>query len=109
MQINLTGHHVDITDALRDYVQDKFERLERHFDQVIDIHVVLTVEKNHNKAEANLQVSGNQIHADAVHEDMYAAIDALIDKTDRQLIKHKEKMKDHHRAEGAQRNRQQTA
>ncbi|TVP79913.1 ribosome-associated translation inhibitor RaiA [Thioalkalivibrio sp.] len=109
MQINLTGHHVDISDALRDYVQDKFERLERHFDQVIDIHVVLTVEKNHNKAEANLQVSGNQIHADAMHDDMYAAIDALIDKTDRQLIKHKEKMKDHHRAEGAQRNRQQTA
>jgi putative sigma-54 modulation protein len=109
MQINLTGHHVDITDALRDYVQDKFERLERHFDQVIDIHVVLTVAKNHNKAEANLQVSGNQIHADAIHDDMYAAIDGLIDKTDRQLIKHKEKMKDHHRAEGAQRNRQQTA
>jgi putative sigma-54 modulation protein len=109
MQINLTGHHVDITDALRDYVQDKFERLERHFDQVIDIHVVLTVEKNHNKAEANLQVSGSQIHADATHEDMYAAIDGLIDKTDRQLIKHKEKMKDHHRAEGVQRNRQQTA
>jgi len=109
MQINVTGHHVDITDPLRDYVSEKFERLERHFDQVIDIHVVLTVEKNHNKAEANLQVSGSHIHADATHEDMYAAIDSLIDKTDRQLIKHKEKMKDHHRAEGAQRNRQQTA
>ncbi|AHE99311.1 ribosome hibernation-promoting factor, HPF/YfiA family [Thioalkalivibrio paradoxus] len=109
MQINLTGHHVDITNALRDYVEDKFQRLERHFDQVIDIHVVLTVEKNHNKAEANLQVSGNQIHADATHDDMYAAIDGLIDKTDRQLIKHKEKLKDHHRAEGALRNRQQTA
>ncbi|AGA34284.1 Ribosome hibernation protein YhbH [Thioalkalivibrio nitratireducens DSM 14787] len=109
MQINLTGHHVDITSALRDYVEDKFQRLERHFDQVIDIHVVLTVEKNHNKAEANLQVSGNQIHADTTHDDMYAAIDGLIDKTDRQLIKHKEKMKDHHRAEGAMRNRQQTA
>jgi putative sigma-54 modulation protein len=109
MQINVTGHHVDITDPLRDYVRDKFQRLERHFDQVIDIHVVLTVEKNHNKAEANLQVSGSHIHADAIHDDMYAAIDGLIDKTDRQLIKHKEKMKDHHRAEGAQRNRQQTA
>jgi len=109
MQINVTGHHVDITDALRDYVSEKFERLERHFDQVIDIHVVLTVEKNHNKAEANLQVSGSHIHADATHDDMYAAIDGLIDKTDRQLIKHKEKMMDHHRAEGAQRNRQQSA
>lgn len=109
MQINLTGHHVDITDALRDYVHEKFDRLERHFDQVIDIHVVLTVEKNHHKAEANLQVSGNHIHADATHDDMYAAIDALIDKTDRQLLKHKEKLKDHHRAEGALRNRQQIA
>jgi putative sigma-54 modulation protein len=109
MQINLTGHHVDITDALRGYVEEKFERLERHFDHVIDIHVVLTVEKNHNKAEANLQVSGNQIHAEATDDDMYAAIDDLIDKTDRQLIKHKEKMKDHHRAEGALRNRQQIA
>jgi putative sigma-54 modulation protein len=109
MQINVTGHHVEITDALRDYVREKFDRLERHFDQVIDIHVVLTVEKNYNKAEANLQVSGNHIYADATHEDMYAAIDALIDKTDRQLLKHKEKMKDHHRAEGALRSRQQTA
>lgn len=105
MQINLTGHHVDITDALRDYVEEKFQRLERHFDQVIDVHVVLTVEKNQQTAEVNLQVSGNQIHAVASHDDMYAAIDGLIDKTDRQLLKHKEKMKDHHRAEGAQRNR----
>lgn len=110
MQINLTGHHVDITDALRNYVNEKFERLERHFDNVIDVHVILRVEKTQNcqnVAEANLQVSGNQIHAEACDEDMYAAIDALIDKVDRQVIKHKEKLKDHHRAEGAQRNREQ--
>ncbi|WP_018873125.1 ribosome hibernation-promoting factor, HPF/YfiA family [Thioalkalivibrio sp. ALJ16] len=112
MQINLTGHHVDLTDALRDYVNEKFAKLERHFDKVIDVHVVLTHERNqtqHNKAEANLQVSGNHIHAEASHEDMYAAIDGLIDKVDRQLIKHKEKIKDHHRAEGAQRNREQAS
>ncbi|EHQ51369.1 sigma 54 modulation protein / SSU 30S ribosomal protein S30P [Ectothiorhodospira sp. PHS-1] len=104
MQINLTGHHVDLTDALRDYVNDKFQRLERHFDNVIDVHVVLTVEKLQQKAEANMLVSGNTIFADASHADMYAAIDALVDKLDRQVVKHKEKLKDHHRAEGSHRN-----
>ncbi|MFN4263850.1 MAG: ribosome hibernation-promoting factor, HPF/YfiA family [Thioalkalivibrionaceae bacterium] len=105
MQINLTGHHVEITDALRQYVNEKFERLERHFDQVIDVHVVLTVEPKKKAAEVNLQVSGSHIHARAESEDMYAAIDALIDKTDRQLLKHKEKLKDHHRAEGLEQSR----
>lgn len=104
MQINLTGHHVDLTDALRNYVNEKFERLERHFDNVIDVHVILTVEKLQQKAEANLLLSGNSIHADSTHTDMYAAIDALVDKLDRQVVKHKEKLKDHHRAEGSHRN-----
>ncbi|MCG5534562.1 ribosome hibernation-promoting factor, HPF/YfiA family [Ectothiorhodospira mobilis] len=104
MQINLTGHHVDLTDALRNYVNEKFQRLERHFDNVIDVHVILTVEKLQQKAEANLLLSGNQIHADATDGDMYAAIDALVDKLDRQVVKHKEKLKDHHRAEGSHRN-----
>lgn len=101
MQINLTGHHVEITPALRSYVSDKFARLERHFDQVIDVHVVLTVEKQRQKAEATLHLSGTSLHADATEEDMYAAIDALVDKLDRQLVKHKEKLSDHHRGEGA--------
>lgn len=101
MQINLTGHHVDITSSIRDYVSGKVGRLERHFDHVIDVHVVLTVEKLRHKAEANLLLSGNKIYADAIEEDMYAAIDALIDKLDRQVVKHKEKVKDHHRSEGS--------
>lgn len=104
MQINLTGHHVDLTQALRDYVHEKFQRLERHFDNVIDVHVILTVEKLVQKAEATMQVSGNSLFADATHQDMYAAIDALVDKLDRQVVKHKEKLKDHHRAEGSHRN-----
>jgi putative sigma-54 modulation protein len=104
MQINLTGHHVDLTQALRDYVHDKFERLERHFDNVIDVHVILTVEKLQQKAEATMQLSGNSLFADATHQDMYAAIDALVDKLDRQVVKHKEKLKDHHRSEGSHRN-----
>lgn len=91
MKINLTGHHVDITDALKGYVDSKFERLARHFDHVLDVHVVLSVEKLRQKAEATLNVNGVKVFADSVHEDMYAAIDGLIDKLDRQVLKHKEK------------------
>jgi len=101
MQINLSGHHVDITTPLREYVNSKMERLERHFDHVTDIHVVLGVEKLRHKAEATMHISGGNIFADAVEENMYAAIDALVDKLDRQLKKHKEKITDHHRSEGS--------
>ena len=101
MQINLSGHHVDLTTPLREYVNSKMERLERHFDQVTDIHVVLGVEKLRHKAEATMHISGGTIFADAVEENMYAAIDALVDKLDRQLKKHKEKITDHHRSEGS--------
>ncbi len=104
MQINLTGHHLDITPALRNYVHGKFERLKRHFDHVIDAHVILTVEKLRHRAEAAMIVSGNRLFADDVQEDMYAAIDCLVDKLDRQIVKHKEKLRDHHRVEGSHRN-----
>jgi putative sigma-54 modulation protein len=93
MQLNLTGHHVDITDSLRNYVNEKLERLERHFDHVSNVHVILSVEKLERKAEATVHISGADVFADAVHEDMYAAIDALADKLDRQVLKHKEKIK----------------
>ncbi|MEE8156574.1 MAG: ribosome-associated translation inhibitor RaiA [Gammaproteobacteria bacterium] len=96
MQVSLTGHHIEITPALRDYVDNKLERLERHFDQVTTAHCVLTVEKLRHKAEATINVSGGRIFADAVEGDMYAAIDGLIDKLDRQIKKHKEKLTDHH-------------
>ncbi|HEY9149860.1 MAG: ribosome hibernation promoting factor [Gammaproteobacteria bacterium] len=101
MNINLTGHHVDITEPLRDYVNSKFDRLERHFDHVTDVHVVLGVEKLRHKAEATMHISGGTLFADAIEEDMYAAIDGLVDKLDRQVKKHKEKITDHHRAEGS--------
>ncbi|HWP94462.1 MAG TPA: ribosome-associated translation inhibitor RaiA [Gammaproteobacteria bacterium] len=100
MRINLTGHHVDITPALRAYVNNKFERLERHFDHMTDIHVILTVEKQRHKAEADIHVSGNHLFADSVHEDMYAAIDILVDKLDRQIKKHKEKLTERHQGPG---------
>ena len=104
MQIDLTGHHVELTTPLRDYVNTKMERLERHFDNVTDIHVVLSVEKLRHKAEATMRISGGSLFADATEEDMYAAIDALTDKLDRQVKKHKEKLTDHHRSEGSIKN-----
>lgn len=96
MQLNLTGHHVDITDSLRNYVEEKMERLERHFDKVTNTHVILSVESLRHKAEATVNMSGNNIFAESTEENMYAAIDSLIDKLDRQVKKHKEKIKNHH-------------
>ncbi len=101
MRINVTGHHVELTDPLRNYVNEKFERLERHFDHVTDVHVVLSVEKLRQTAEATMHITGGKLFADNTEEDMYAAIDGLTDKLDRQLKKHKEKITDHHRSEGA--------
>ena len=85
MQVNLTGHHVYITDALRDYVDEKMARLDRHFDHVSNLHVIVSVEKLKKKAEATGLLAGADVVADSVHEDMYAAIDALVDKLDRQV------------------------
>ena len=99
MNLQLTGHQLDITPAIRGYVTTKLERITRHFDHVIDVHCVLTVEKLRQKAEATLHVRGNAIHADATEEDMYAAIDLLADKLDRSVLKHKEKKADKHAAE----------
>jgi putative sigma-54 modulation protein len=99
MQLDLTGHHVDITPPLREYVQKKMDRVTRHFDHLIDAHCILTVEKLTHKAETTLLVSGGRIHADAEDPNMYAAIDAMADKLDRLVKKHKEKIKDHHAAE----------
>ena len=100
MQLKITGHHVEVTPALRSAVERKLERIVRHFDNVIVVHVTLTVEKLDQKAEATLHVSGADIHAIAVDENMYAAIDALADKLDRAVKKHKEKVQDHHATEG---------
>ena len=95
MQINLTGHHVEITDSLRNYVDSKFTKLERHFDHISNVHVILNVEKLNQKAEATMHLSGAEVFASSEDTDMYAAIDSMIDKLDRQVIKHKEKLKKH--------------
>jgi putative sigma-54 modulation protein len=99
MNLNLTGHHVQITPAIRDYVASKLVRITHHFDHVIDVNVVLTVEKLRQKVEANVHVRGRDIFCESSDADMYAAIDSLVDKLDRTIIKHKEK-KLRHRHDG---------
>jgi putative sigma-54 modulation protein len=91
MQLNISGHHVELTESLKEYVSEKFQRLERHFDQISNTNVTLQVEKLRQIAEATVNISGGELHAKAENEDMYAAIDALVDKLDRQILKHKEK------------------
>jgi putative sigma-54 modulation protein len=104
MNLNISGHHVDLTPPLRDYVTTKLKRLERHFDHLINAEVVLTVEKLRHKAEATVHASGADLHAEAtVDENMYAAIDSLIDKLDQQTRRHKEKLRDHHVREAVKR------
>lgn len=106
MQINITGHHVDLTESLQNYVESKFEKLERHFDNMTNVHVILSVEKLRQKAEATIHISGADLYADSEEEDMYTAIDLLVDKLDRQVKKHKEKLTDHHRSEGGRAKKQ---
>jgi len=97
MNLTLTGHHLEITPALRGYVEEKLKRVTRHFDNVIDVTVILTVEKLKHKAEVNLHVAGKDIYVETIEEDMYAAVDVLVDKLDRQVLKHKEKLGGGHR------------
>ena len=103
MQLNLPGHHVDSTEPMRDYVQSKLVRIERHFDHVTVVHCILTVDKLRHRAEATVNVAGGQLFAEAIEENMYAAIDGMVDKLDRQVRKHKEKLTDHHARENGKR------
>jgi putative sigma-54 modulation protein len=103
MNLQLTGHHVEITPAIRDYVVSKLARINRHFDHVIDVNVIMTVEKLDQKIEANVHLSGRDIHVTCNDEDMYAAIDGLIDKLDRQVIRHKERFNGTRSAKGIKR------
>ena len=104
MQLNLTGHHIEVTSAMRSYVENKFGRVERHFDNMTNVYVILSVEKGRQIAEATIHVNRAKIFADDEHENMYAAIDGLIDKLDRQIKKHKEKLSNHHRGKSSLKN-----
>ena len=96
MQLNVSGHHLEVTPPLRAYVESKVEKIARHFDLISDVNCILTVEKLRHKAEATVQVNGGKIYADHTEEDMYAAIDGLADKLERRVRKYKEKLVDHH-------------
>ncbi len=95
MQVNIDGHHVEVTEPLREYVLSKLGRLERHCGAITSAHVTLVLEKNRQKAEAKIHVAGGDLFAEAEQDDMYAAIDVMVDKLDRQLIRHKEKHSNH--------------
>lgn len=95
MNLNLTGIHMEITPAIRAYVVAKMDRVTRHFDHVIDVNVMLSVDKLRQKVEANVHVRGKEIHAESTEPDMYAAIDSLADKLDRQVVRYKEKLLSH--------------
>jgi putative sigma-54 modulation protein len=103
MNLQLTGHHLEITPSIRDYFVSKLDRINRHFDNVIDVSVTMSVEKLAQKIEANVHLSGKDIHVESHDADLYAAIDALVDKLDRQIIKHKEKYQEGRHAAGIKR------
>lgn len=94
MNLHLTGHHLEITPPIRDYVSDKLARITHHFDHLIDVNVILSVEKLRHRIEANVRVRGKDIFCENADADMYAAIDGLVDKLDRTIIKHKEKSRE---------------
>lgn len=101
MNLTISGHHLAVTPALRSYVTTKLDRITRHFDQVVDVKVLLTVEKQKEKekrqrAECNIRVKGSDLFAESAHSDLYAAVDQLVDKLDRQVVRHKDRLQDHH-------------
>ncbi len=101
MNLTISGHHLEVTPALRSYVTNKLDRIVRHFDQVVDVKVLLTVEKQKAKegrqrAECNVHVKGMDMFAESSHADLYAAVDELVDKLDRQVVRHKGRVQDHH-------------
>ena len=101
MNLTISGHHLEVTPALRSYVTDKLDRITRHFDQVVDVKVLLSIEnqtekERRQKAECNIHVKGNDMFAESAHQDLYAAVDDLVDKLDRQVVRHKDRIRNHH-------------
>lgn len=96
MNLNITGHHVEVSPAIREYVSGKLDRVIRHFDNVTSVNVILSVEKLDQKAEVTVHVRGKDIHVESIDTDLYAAVDAMTDKLDRQVLKYKQKSNDHH-------------
>ena len=101
MNLTISGHHLEVTPALRSYVTTKLDRIMRHFDQVVDVKVLLTIEnlkekERRQRAECNIRVKGSDMCAESAHADLYAAVDELVDKLDRQVVRHKDRLQNHH-------------
>ena len=103
MNLKVSGHHLDITPAIQGYIEEKLARISRHFDQVMDVDIILSVNKLDQKVEAKVHVSGKDLYCESIDADMYAAIDGLADKLDRVVLKHKERLVDHHAKESIRR------
>jgi len=101
MNLTISGHHLEVTPALRGYVTTKLQRLTRHYDDLVDVNVILTVEsikekQLRQKAECSIHVKGSEMFAESAHADLYAAVDELMDKLDRQVVRHKDRVQNHH-------------
>ncbi len=103
MNLKVSGHHLDVTPAIQGYIEEKMARIARHFDQVMDVDIILSVEKLEQKVEAKVHLSGKDLYCESIDADMYAAIDGLADKLDRVVLKHKERLADHHNKESIRR------
>ncbi len=103
MNLKVSGHHLDVTPAIQGYIEEKMARIARHFDQVMDVDIILSVDKLEQKVEAKVHLSGKDLYCESIDADMYAAIDGLADKLDRVVLKHKERLVDHHNKESIRR------
>jgi putative sigma-54 modulation protein len=103
MNLKISGHHLDVTPAIHSYIEEKMARISRHFDQVMDVDIILSVNKLDQKAEAKVHLSGKDLYCESIDADMYAAIDGLADKLDRVVLKHKERLVDRHNQESIRR------
>ena len=104
MQLTITGHQLEVTDPMRDYIDTKFERIKRHFDQVLNVHVIISVEKLRHKSEATMHIGGRDFFAESTEDHLYKSIDLLVDKLDKQIRRYKDKHTDHHRQEALKMN-----
>ncbi|MCX7544597.1 ribosome hibernation-promoting factor, HPF/YfiA family [Marinicella gelatinilytica] len=107
MQLDITGHQLEVTEPIKDYIDTKFERIKRHFDQVLSVHVILSVEKIRHKSEATMHIGGKDFFAESTEDHLYKSIDAMIDKLDKQIRRHKSKLKNHNNKEALAINRTQ--
>ena len=104
MQLTITGHQLEVTDPIREYIDTKFERIKRHFDQVLNVHVIISVEKVRHKSEATMHIGGKDFFAESTEDHLYKSIDLLVDKLDKQIRRHKDKMTNHHNVEAIKMN-----